>query len=97
MDARTSRYHEVYARWQRDPEGFWREAAQDIDWIEPPKQVFDPNAGVYGRWFVGLSEVPCLEACELTAAGTAVDVTFERIRNGCTCSRSWIRYTATKP
>ncbi len=27
MDARTSRYHEVYAHWQRDPEGFWAEAA----------------------------------------------------------------------
>jgi propionyl-CoA synthetase len=50
MDAVTS-YHEVYDRWQRDPEGFWGEAAQDIDWIEPPRQVFDPNAGVYGRWF----------------------------------------------
>src|SRR4029453_5548822 len=37
----------------RDPEGFWREAAQDIDWIEPPKQVFDAHAGVYGRWFSG--------------------------------------------
>ena len=51
MDTVTSRYHEVYDRWQRDPEGFWGEAAQDIDWIEPPRQVFDPNAGVYGRWF----------------------------------------------
>jgi propionyl-CoA synthetase len=53
MDARASRYHEVYARWQRDPQGFWGEAAQDIDWVEPPKQVFDPNTGVYGRWFAG--------------------------------------------
>ena len=53
MDARASRYHEVYARWQRDPQGFWGEAAQAIDWIEPPKQVFDPDAGVYGRWFAG--------------------------------------------
>jgi propionyl-CoA synthetase len=53
MDARTSRYHEIYARWQRDPQGFWGEAARDIDWIEPPRQVFDPGAGVYGRWFVG--------------------------------------------
>src|SRR4030088_1363882 len=52
MDARTSRYHDVYARWQRDPEGFWAEAAQAIDWIEPPKRIFDPDAGVYGRWFV---------------------------------------------
>jgi len=31
MEARTSRYREVYARWQRDPHGFWAEAAQDID------------------------------------------------------------------
>src|SRR6516164_3224226 len=53
MDARTSRYHEAYARWQRDPQGFWAEAAQAIDWIEPAKQVFDPSAGVYGRWFAG--------------------------------------------
>ena len=52
MDARTSRYPEVYARWQRDPQGFWAEAAQAIDWIETPKRVFDPDAGVYGRWFV---------------------------------------------
>ena len=29
MDARSSRYHEVYARWQRDPQGFWAEAAAD--------------------------------------------------------------------
>src|SRR3979490_1375245 len=52
MDARMSRYHEVYARWQRDPEGFWAEAAGEIDWIEPAKQIVDPDAGVYGRWFV---------------------------------------------
>src|SRR3984893_17682202 len=53
MDARSSRYHEVYARWQRDPQGFWGEAAQAIDWFEKPKTVFDPNAGLYGRWFSG--------------------------------------------
>ncbi|MGE0039045.1 MAG: acetyl-coenzyme A synthetase N-terminal domain-containing protein, partial [Xanthobacteraceae bacterium] len=52
MDARTSRYHEVCARSLRDPQGFWGEAAQAIDWIEQPKQVFDPSVGVYGRWFV---------------------------------------------
>ena len=52
-DLRTSRYHEIYARWQRDPLGFWAEAAGEIDWFEKPKTVFDPGAGVYGRWFVG--------------------------------------------
>jgi propionyl-CoA synthetase len=53
MDMRTSRYFDVYAHWQRDPEGFWAEAAQAVDWIEPPKKVFDPGAGPYGHWFVG--------------------------------------------
>jgi propionyl-CoA synthetase len=51
MDARASRYTEVYARWQRDPDGFWGEAAQAIDWIERPKKIFDPSLGLYGRWF----------------------------------------------
>jgi propionyl-CoA synthetase len=51
MDAPASRYHDVYARWQRDPEGFWGEAAAAIDWIEKPTKIFDPKAGIYGRWF----------------------------------------------
>jgi propionyl-CoA synthetase len=53
MDARASRYTEVYARWQRDPEGFWSEAAKEIDWFEEPKKVFDKDAGLYGSWFMG--------------------------------------------
>ena len=51
MDARSSRYHEAYARWQRDPLAFWGEAAEAIHWFEKPKTVFDPKAGIYGRWF----------------------------------------------
>jgi propionyl-CoA synthetase len=52
MDERAkSRYPEIYASWPRDPPGFWAEAATAIDWYEPPKTIFDPKAGVYGRWF----------------------------------------------
>jgi propionyl-CoA synthetase len=47
----ASKYPEVYAAWRRDPQAFWAEAAREIDWIEPPKTMFDPNAGIYGRWF----------------------------------------------
>ena len=64
MDARSSRYHEVYARASRDPEGFWAEAAADIDWYEPAKKIFDPSAGVYGRWFVGASCNTCFNALD---------------------------------
>ncbi|MXN65362.1 AMP-binding protein [Stappia sp. GBMRC 2046] len=49
----ASRYAEVYAAWKADPEAFWAEAAQEIDWIKPWDKVFDASAGTYGRWFVG--------------------------------------------
>ena len=65
MDAKTvSRYHEVYAQWLRDPEGFWAQAAQDIDWIEPAKKIFDPSMGAYGRWFVGAKVNTCYNALD---------------------------------
>ncbi len=69
MDARTSRYHDVYAQWQRDPEGFWAEAAREIDWYEPAKKVFDPAAGVYGRWFTGAVCNTCHNALDRHVAG----------------------------
>jgi propionyl-CoA synthetase len=47
----ASRYPEEYERWRRDPEAFWTDAARDIDWYETPRRTFDPQAGVYGRWF----------------------------------------------
>ena len=47
----TSRYQEVYQSWRNDPQAFWAEAAKAVDWIKPPTVAFDPNAGVYGRWF----------------------------------------------
>jgi len=49
----VSRYREVYAKWQRDPEAFWGEAAAGIDWFKPCDRVFDPGAGRHGRWFAG--------------------------------------------
>ena len=47
----TSGYHETYDRWRADPQAFWAEAARQIAWTSPPKRIFDPDAGVYGRWF----------------------------------------------
>src|SRR5215469_5139035 len=59
-----SRYHEVYARSLADPEGFWAEAAKEIDWIEPAKYIFDPAAGTYGRWFAGAVVNTCYNALD---------------------------------
>ncbi|MGD9783406.1 MAG: propionyl-CoA synthetase [Hyphomicrobiaceae bacterium] len=48
-----SRYAEVYASWQKDPEGFWATAAKDVSWYKLWDKVVDPYAGHYGRWFPG--------------------------------------------
>jgi len=65
----ASRYPKVYAHWQRDPEGFWREAAEAITWFEKPKTIFDPKAGVYGRWFPDGVMNTCYNAVDRHAEG----------------------------
>ncbi|MET4801176.1 propionyl-CoA synthetase [Bradyrhizobium sp. LB11.1] len=57
-------YHEVHARSLADPAGFWAEAAKEIDWIEPPKKIFDATQGVYGRWFTGGVVNTCYNALD---------------------------------
>jgi propionyl-CoA synthetase len=29
-------YAQIYKSWQADPEGFWMQAAQGIDWVTKP-------------------------------------------------------------
>ncbi len=44
-------YKEVYDSWKANPEAFWMEAAEAIDWVEKPsKALFDENAPIY-EWF----------------------------------------------
>src|SRR5260370_37578430 len=47
----ASGYRQTYDRWRADPQAFWAEAAREIAWTRPPERIFDPDAGVYGRWF----------------------------------------------
>src|SRR5262245_1600132 len=68
-----SRYRDVHARSLADPEGFWAEAAREIDWIEPAKKVFDPSVGAYGRWFTGAKVNTCHNALDRHVAGGRAD------------------------
>ncbi len=47
-----SRYHEIYERWKSDSEGFWAEAASEIDWFRKWDRVYAEVDGL-DRWFVG--------------------------------------------
>jgi len=48
-----SRYPEIYADWQRDPEAYWAKAAEALDWDRKWDRVFDPSLGNFGQWFAG--------------------------------------------
>ncbi|WHZ36022.1 propionate-CoA ligase PrpE [Sagittula sp. MA-2] len=44
-------YNEVYQGWKADPEAFWMEAAEAIDWTQKPsKALFDKGNNLY-EWF----------------------------------------------
>jgi len=57
-------YQEVYQSWQKDPEGFWMEAAKAIDWVTPPsKALFDENPPFY-EWFKDAEVNTCFNAID---------------------------------
>ena len=51
---RKDDYQRMYARSIQDPDGFWKEMAERIDWIVPPTKIknvsFDPK-DLYIRWY----------------------------------------------
>src|SRR3984957_18930344 len=60
----TSAYRQTYDRWRGDPQAFWAEAAREIAWVKPPERIFDPDAGVYGRWFPDARCNACFNALD---------------------------------
>ena len=65
-------YQETYAAWQADRVGFWMGAAKEIDWTSAPKRGFEPNQGVYGRWFPDARGNTCYNCLDRhVAAGRA--------------------------
>ena len=55
----TSNYHKTYAEWEANPQQFWANEAKAIQWTKPWDKVFDPQANVYGEWFVGATCNTC--------------------------------------
>jgi acetyl-CoA synthetase len=43
----------VYERAERDPEGWWAEQAQALDWAQPWTEVLDWSEAPFAKWFVG--------------------------------------------
>src|ERR1700729_3423695 len=65
----TSAYRQTYDRWRGDPQAFWAEAAREIAWTKPPERIFDPDGGVYGRWFPDARCNACFNALDRHVEG----------------------------
>jgi propionyl-CoA synthetase len=59
-----SRFDGVYRRSLEQPEEFWAEAAQAIDWDEPWTRVLDDSRAPFYRWFSGGRLNTCYNALD---------------------------------
>ena len=57
-------YKAVYEGWKSDPEGFWMQAAEAIDWVEKPsKALFDKGGNLF-EWFADGKVNTCWNAVD---------------------------------
>jgi len=65
------RYDDLYRHSIEQPEAFWAEAAQAIDWETPPQQILDDSKPPFRRWFVGGRTNLCHNAIDRHLAARA--------------------------
>lgn len=44
-------YSDIYAGWKADPEGFWMQAAEAIDWHRPPTSALHAGDAPHYEWY----------------------------------------------
>ncbi|MCH2094530.1 MAG: propionate-CoA ligase PrpE [Rhodobacteraceae bacterium] len=57
-------YEEVYKSWQTDPEGFWMQAAQSIDWDTPPTKALTVHEDGLYDWYADGMTNTCWNAVD---------------------------------
>lgn len=60
----TNAHETALKRSLDDPEGFWGEVAQDIDWVKPWDSVLDSTNPPFYRWFSGAECNTCYNALD---------------------------------
>jgi propionyl-CoA synthetase len=63
-----STYKEFHRRSIEQPDAFWGEQAQLIDWHKPPQRIFDYSKPPFVKWFVGGETNLCYNAVDRHAA-----------------------------
>ncbi|KAJ8667401.1 hypothetical protein QAD02_009064 [Eretmocerus hayati] len=61
---RSPKYEEIYRRSMENPEDFWAEVAQCIDWSRPWSKVLDNSNEPFTKWFVDGETNACYNAVD---------------------------------
>ncbi|MDP6774185.1 MAG: acetyl-coenzyme A synthetase N-terminal domain-containing protein, partial [Rhodospirillales bacterium] len=65
----ANQYDEAFRRSLEDPDGFWGEAAQEIDWYKKWDKVLDDSNKPFYRWFAGAQINTCHNALDRHVEG----------------------------
>ncbi|SEE53292.1 propionyl-CoA synthetase [Arthrobacter alpinus] len=64
MASNAPSYRDEYQRSISDPDGFWLQAAQAVDWVVPPSQGHNKEDAPNGRWFADGELNTCYNALD---------------------------------
>jgi propionyl-CoA synthetase len=90
-------YAEVYRRSLADPEGFWAEAAQALDWNKPWDRVLSFDAHGAAQWFAGGESNTCWNALDRHVAagrGAQTALIYDSPVTGTVRAYSYSEFTA---
>ncbi|WP_147127403.1 propionyl-CoA synthetase [Shimia ponticola] len=57
-------YKDVYHAWQADPEAFWMQASEAIDWDQAPSRALDDSNAPLYQWFTDAKVNTCWNAVD---------------------------------
>jgi len=69
----VGRFAEIYRRSLEEPEAFWGDAAELLDWVEPWERVLDDSRAPFYRWFTGGRMNTCANALDRHVEGGRAD------------------------
>src|SRR6266516_2719419 len=73
QEVMVGEYERIYRRSLEDPDGFWRETAQLIDWYREPERVLDDSRAPFYAWFGGGELNTCHNALDRHVDGGLAD------------------------
>ncbi|RZW08520.1 MAG: propionyl-CoA synthetase [Rhodobacteraceae bacterium] len=89
-------YRDIYQAWKDDPEGFWIEAAEAIDWDRKPTKALDSSKAPLYEWFPDGMVNTCWNAVDRHVANGRGDQTAILYDSPITGAKATVSYADLK-